>query len=259
MSAMQSQRYKIKSPVSSDRIRCMCAMFCRKQIDCKGFEVSMSTEFVYNCVLYSALGDSLVQSSDIEADFEASVVAPSAYDLPIDHSVSFDLFDLSDNLLSDFNFRKDCDSDYCCTEICKNDPVCAVSVFSPSSNRSQCFHKTHSTNMSISISKNNSQYSDKAVTMSVFTEKLHDVDFKLTGFEFPDSIVTSSAYSAVLCLELCAADARCDVASWVGKGSFSCHFHNETTFQTSAQYFNPTAVVLFPTIAYKMKATQVAI
>ena len=219
----------------------------------------MSTEFVYNCVLYSALGDSLVQSSDIEADFEASVVAPSTYDLPIDHSVSFDLSVLCHNLLSDFNFRKDCDSDYCCTEICKNDPVCAVSVFIPSSNRPQCFHETHSTNMSISINKNHSPYSDKAVTVSVFTEKLHDVDFKLTGFEFPDSIVTSSAYSAVLCLELCAADARCDVASWVGKGSFSCHFHNETTFQTSAQYFNPTAVVLFQTIADKMKATQVAI
>ena len=173
--------------------------------------------------------------------------------------MSFGLFVLPDCLLSNFNLRKKCASDYCCMEFCKNDPICVVWVFDPSSSRSQCFHKTHSTNMSISINKNHSPYSDKAVTVSVFTEKLHDVDFKLTGFEFPDSIVTSSAYSAVLCLELCAADARCDVASWVGKGSFSCHFHNETTFQTSAQYFNPTAVVLFQTIADKMKATQIAI
>ena len=188
-SAEQNQRYKIKSPVSPKQIRSLCAKFCRKQIDCKGFEVSMNTVYVHNCVLYSSLGDSLVES-DIETDSETSVVAPSAHYLPIDQSLSFDLFVLSDNLLSDFNFRKECDNDYCCTEICKNDPVSAASVFDPSSNRSQCFHKTHSTNMSISINKNNSQYSDKAVTMSVFTEKLHDVDFKLTGFEFPDSIVT---------------------------------------------------------------------
>ena len=65
----------------------------------------MSTVFVHNCVLYSSLGDRLVQS-DIETDFETSVVAPSAHYLPIDQSLSFDLCVLSDDLLSDFNFRK---------------------------------------------------------------------------------------------------------------------------------------------------------
>ena len=86
------------------------------------------------------------------------------------------------------------------------------------------------------------------MTVSTFPEKFLYKEFRLTGLELPDSIVTVSAYSDVRCLDLCAADGRCDVASWVGKGSFSCHFHNETTFQTSVQYFNPDAVVLFPTI-----------
>ena len=253
-SAEQSQRYKIENFVSSAQIWSLCAKFCRKEIDCKGFEVSMSTVYVHNCVLYSTLVE-----SNLETHFESSLVAPSAYDLPIDQSETFDIFVPPDNLLSDFNLQKDCDSVYYCTENCNFDPVCVASVFGPYAGRMQCFHKIHSTNISISSSKRYSPYSEKPMTVSTFPEKFLYKEFELTGLELSDPIVTVSAFSDVPCLDLCAADGRCYVASWVGKGSFSCHFHNETTFQTSVQYFNPDAVVLFPTIADRMKATQVAV
>ena len=250
--AVRGDKYKISHEQNDfELISDRCGDFCSVTDSCQAFEVSNNTIDSFNCVLYEKLGVTFWTHVP-QYDFETTLLAlaPQIQSIP-NRQVEVDLTMVS-TLGGQFEGQPGCGSSDCCNMTCLYNSLCLASAFN--TDKKMCYHLAL-----VSSEFYANQTSPTApYEVIVYPERVVDTMFRITGYSFPDARFAQvySVYSSDECARKCAVNARCTVASWAGKTSGTCVLHDDITLRLSKQVTDRDAVLLFPSLNDRIKASK---